>query len=115
MKAEKLVTKEWLAAKVAADPYHVIGRALLAIYQNQTSQEQANSTTFFKNGIGFAKPDARTGAIGARQFAAGKLADWVVNIWKKVPDGKQFPRICKYAEQLNKIAQAKAELRLSIQ
>jgi hypothetical protein len=103
------VTKEWLAAKVTANPSKTIGRALLAIYErNQTFQEQSATVTKLKNGIGFSKPDARIGSIGARQFRKyGRIAEWQINIWTK-PDKKGYPRICKYADQLNTIAQAKA-------
>jgi hypothetical protein len=106
----KIVTKEWLAAQLAvATPERkqfIIGRALLAIYRNQTGEEQSRTHTRFNNGIGFSKPDARTGSIGARMFKAGKMEQWVVDVWmKEASDGK--PRICKYANQLNTIAKAK--------
>lgn len=103
---DKIVTKEWLAAKVAANPSHVIGRALLAIYNNQTAQEQSFTSTVQRNGIGFSKPDARIGSIGARMFKAKKLEPWVIAIWQK-PAKDGLPRICKYADQLNMIANAK--------
>jgi hypothetical protein len=101
------ITKEWLAKKISENPNKVIGRALLAIYQNQTHEEQHNATTTRRNGIGFAKPDARIGTIGARQFAAHAiLQQWVIKIWS-LPARDGYPRICKYASQLNEIALAK--------
>ena len=74
MNEPKLVTKEWLAAKIAADPSHTIGRALVALFHQQTADEQQQNTTRFRNGAGFSKPDARIGAIAAKTFLKnGKL------------------------------------------
>lgn len=102
-----VVTKEWLAAKVKQDPNKVIGRALVAIYKNQTAIEQSITSTVQRNGIGFSKPDARVGTIGARMFNAhGTLDGWVVKVWS-LPAKNGFPRICKYADQLQAIAEAK--------
>lgn len=99
------VTKEWLARKIEEDSQEgrVIGRALLAIYRNQTLSEQGHSKTAVRNGIGFCKPDARVGSIGARMFKSkARLEPWVIEIWtRKAKDG--FPRICKYVEQLDSI------------
>lgn len=104
MKTKPIVTKEWLAERLKQSDYKfVIGRALLAIYNNQTDREQNFTHTIEQNGIGFCKPDARVGSIGARAFKAGKLPDWVVNVWM-VPTKNGLPRICKYASQLNDIA-----------
>lgn len=102
------VTKEWLAFKVAANPHKVIGRALLAIYKNQTFAEQSTNSTKNENGIGFCKPDARVGSIGARMYKAhAKLEPWIIDVWTR-PAKDGYPRICKYAAQLNTIAQMKA-------
>lgn len=101
------VTKEWLAARVNANPSKVIGRALLAIYSSQTEAEQSSSATRFKNGVGFSKPDARVGSIGARMFQAhGVLDSWLIKLWVR-PSKDGLPRICKYAGQLNEIAKQK--------
>lgn len=104
-----VVTKEWLANRVAQEPSKVIGRALAAIYKHQTATEQSTTSTLNKNGVGFCKPDARIGTIGARMFNAhGTLQPWVIEIWSKpVKDG--YPRICRYASQLQKIAEIKKE------
>lgn len=107
MKPQKLVTKEWLAAKVAAEPSKVIGRALVALLNYQTDVEQSNATTIKANGVGFSKPDARVGTIGAKQFLKyGTIANWQINFWSE-PRKKGIPKICKYANQLNEIANAK--------
>lgn len=100
-----VVTKEWLNAKLQENPIKVVGRALAAIYKNQTANEQASTSTKYNNGIGFAKPDARVGSIGARMFnARGTLQQWVVDIWMR-PAKDGLPRICKYANQLQYIAE----------
>jgi hypothetical protein len=102
-----VVTKEWLLNKIKENPNKVVGRALLAIYKNQTQLEQVHSTTNVHNGIGFAKPDARVGTIGARMFQAhGVLQDWCLKLWLH-PTKDGFPRICKYANQLQQIAETK--------
>jgi hypothetical protein len=101
------VTKEWLAAKIKEDPSRTIGRALLAIYKNQTLNEQSVSSTIVQNGVGFCKPDARVGTIGARMYKAhARLDQWCIDVWMK-PARDGYPRICKYANQLNAIAEEK--------
>lgn len=103
------VTKEWLAAKIKESPARVIGRALLAIYKNQTLSEQSASSTIVQNGIGFCKPDARVGTIGARMYQAhARLDEWCVEVWLR-PAKDGYPRICKYVDQLNAIAEKKKE------
>jgi len=104
---EKLVTKEWLANKIASNPEVVIGRALVAIFNNQLSEEQNSNVTRFSNGIGFTQADARCGSISAKFYLKhGKLEEWQIKVWMK-PNKHGLPRIVKYAEQLNKIANAK--------
>lgn len=100
------VSKQWLASKLTEvnNRERVIGRALLAIYKNQTYSEQSTSSTKNNNGIGFCKPDARIGSIGARMYKAhGRLEPWVIDIWMR-PAKDGTPRICKYAAQLQEIA-----------
>jgi hypothetical protein len=101
------VTKEWLAAKIKENPARTIGRALLAIYKNQTMSEQSASSTIVQNGIGFCKPDARVGTIGARMYQAhARLDQWCIDVWMR-PARDGYPRICKYADQLNAISEEK--------
>lgn len=101
------VTKEWLAAKIKENPARTIGRALLAIYKKQTATEQALSSTVIPNGIGFSKPDARVGGIGARQYQnTSRLDQWCIDVWMR-PARDGYPRICKYADQLNAISEEK--------
>ena len=104
------VTKEWLAAKIQENPNRVIGRALLAIYKNQTMSEQSASSTIVQNGIGFCNPDAIVGTIGARMYQAhARLDQWCIDVWMK-PAKDGYPRICKYADQLNNISEDKRKL-----
>lgn len=107
MKQLQLVTKEWFAAKIAANPSNTIGRALVALFKEQTQEERSDNITKFRNGVGFAKPDARVGTIAAKTFIKnGKLEDWQLRVWMK-PNKQNLPRIVKYAEQLNSIANRK--------
>ena len=99
------VTKEWLATQVRVDANKVIGRALMAIYKRQTQAEQQATTTKNQNGIGFSKPDARVGSIGARMFMShGRLDAWIIQRWTR-PTKDGMPSICKYAKQLDEIAE----------
>lgn len=104
MSQQTVVTKEWLTAKIAENPEHVIGRALVAIFKRQTLAEQSSSSTIKHNGVGFTGPDARFGSFVAKYFIKhGTLKDWHVRVWTK-PNKKGQPRIVKYAKQLNEIA-----------
>lgn len=99
-----LVTKEWLTQKIKENPPLVIGRALVALFHYQTSEERENNGTKYKNGVGFSSNDGRIGALGAKYFLKhGTLLDWQLKAWIK-PDKKGLPRIVKYSGQLNKIA-----------
>lgn len=101
---------------------YIVGRALAAIYKRQTDEEKNQSAATKRNGIGFSKSDARTGSIGARMFnhrfseyqktkndalLINLLDPWLVIIWSAV-DKTGYPRICRYAGQLNEIAKEKA-------
>lgn len=125
---EKIVTKDYLKSRFIARPcpycskdnycgicengllallpserIAVLGRALVAIYNNQTTQEKQIVATVERNGVGFSHSDARVGTLGAKEFIATKtLAAWQVKYWLKDKGG--YPKICKYANQLNQIA-----------
>lgn len=108
-KVNELVTKEWLASKIEINAAFIIGRALVAIFRNQTMEERANNETILLNGIGFSANDSRIGSIGAKYFLKhGTLLDWQLKAWIK-KDKKGYPRIVKYAKQLNAIANAKLQ------
>lgn len=108
-----IVTKDFLLKRLEERDKrgYVIGRILLAIFNNQTTEEQANNGTKFFNNIGFTKPDARIGCIGAKSFLKnGTLEQWVVDIWM-APNKKGQARIVKYARQLNEIAKRRKQFK----
>ena len=82
----------------------VIGRALLALLDRQTEDEKIAADPRVWNAVGFSGADAKSGTLTAKFFAKhGKLLDWQVDKWmKKAKNG--YPRLCKYAKQLNEIA-----------
>ncbi len=107
MKKPKLVSKEWIKERVERNPSLVIGRALLAIFNNQEPEEQDMAATTLLNNIGFTAFDAEIGTKCAKFFAENnRLQQWMVVVWS-APDKKGFPRIAKYHRQLNDIAVAK--------
>jgi len=106
-----IVTRESIN-KMLNDPrghvfvQHVIGKALVGIFNNQTSEEQASDITRVDNGIGFTGSDAYTGSMTAKYYLKHKaLQPWMIDKWTK--DFRGFPRICKYHRQLNTIAEQK--------
>lgn len=107
MKTPAIVTKDFLKTRVTIDPANTIGRALAAIYQQQTEEEKAGATTVYKNGVGFTAFDAELGTKCAKQFVeTGCLDSWMVAVWRK-PAKDGYPKIAKYHRQLNAIALAK--------
>jgi hypothetical protein len=102
------VTKDSLQAMVnnsnAAYVQAVIGRALWAIFQRQTADEQETLSTNNHNNIGFTGADARSGSLTAKYWKKhGVLADWMIEKWQK-PNSKGYSRLSKYHRQLNEIA-----------
>jgi len=94
-----IVTREWLQREIIKRPGHVIGRALVAIYHRQTDEEQAFATAKLLNGVGFSAFDARVGTRCALLYLKnGGLPLWAT------PQANGYPRICRYATQLNAIA-----------
>lgn len=101
-----IVTKSWLKAKVEENPSLVIGRALVALFQRQTSEEKNSNGTKFKNGVGFSANDARIGTLAAKYYLKhGTLLEWQLKPWLKIVN--DYPRITKYTKQLNEIANEK--------
>jgi hypothetical protein len=104
-----IVTRESLQAMLDnQDPEYVkrvVGRALVAIFNNQTEDEKTVNNTEVNNGIGFSGADARSGTLTAKTFLKQKtLNDWQVQNWTK--RGKNgFSRLTKYSKQLNAIAE----------
>ena len=58
---------ECLRQRLATDPRWAL-RALIRIYQNQTTDEQSKDATIERNGIGFSGPDAEILSSFARQY-----------------------------------------------
>ncbi len=87
---------------------HVIGRALVVLFNRQTEAEKVANTTQLDNTIGFSGADAKDGTITAKYYLKHKtLLPWQIDNWMK--DFRGFPRICKYHRQLNEAANLKAE------
>lgn len=87
----------------------VVGRALWAIFQNQTKDERDQNETRVHNGIGFTGSDARGGSLTAKSWKHnGYLAAWQIERWTKKND-KGFSRLTKYHRQLNDIATKRKE------
>lgn len=87
---------------------HVIGRALVALFNNQTRDEKSSNITNHDNMIGFSGADAKSGSITAKYYLKhGTLLDWQIDQWMR--DFRGYPRICKYVRQLNIAAQLKAQ------
>jgi|SRR5690606_27778035 len=109
MKTQKIVTKDSLLQLLETRPKEiVIGRALVAIFNYQTESEKAHNATEVWNGVGFTGADGRSGAITAKYFLKHRtLTDWQVERWMR-PNKKGEPRILKYANQLNHVANLKA-------
>lgn len=106
---EKIVTKEWLRDQLGRNPSLVIGRACVALQARQDADE--DGVTLKANGRGFSKFDARIGKITADLFEAQRtLPTRILAGWLKQQNG--FPRICRYANQLNEIAVANRDAKI---
>ena len=82
----------------------VVGRALVTLLQRQTDDEVRANDTRENNGVGFSGADARSGTLTAKTFARdNRLLDWQIAKWTK-PAKNGYPRLAKYAKQLNEIA-----------
>jgi hypothetical protein len=111
MKQPALVTRDSLKEMLATAPLerqvHIIGRALVALLQYQTANEQRCNSTDEDNGVGFTGADARSGTLTAKSYLKHKsLQEWQAARWLK-SGSNGYPRICKYHKQLNTIALAK--------
>lgn len=108
----QLVTKESLRTMIEqADERRravIVGRALVVLFNRQTADEKQSNSTDNSNSVGFSGSDARIGSLGAKYFLKNKtLQQWQVNQWTRLQHG--YPKICKYARQLNEAAVAKQE------
>lgn len=87
----------------------VLGRAVTAIYNRQTADEQDSLVSINRNGRGFTAFDAKVGTLTAEYFKSsnGWLLPWQIRYWLKITS-TGYPRICRYAKQLNEVAEQKA-------
>lgn len=86
----------------------VIGRALVALLSRQTETERESNDTCVHNYIGFSGADAKSGSLTAKSWLKRRhLEDWQIEKWTR-PARNGYPRLCKYAVQLNDIAMRKA-------
>lgn len=87
-----------------------VARALVAINERQTADEQNQETTKYHNGQGFRPCHARMGTSMALFYKSrGFLSEKQVDYWRKIQkDGRM--RIEIYAGQLLKIAEEKAKM-----
>lgn len=86
----------------------VVGRALVVLFNRQTSDEQGKNCTEEHNGRGFTGADARTGCMTAKYFLKHhSLLDWQVEKWTKKSENTGFSRLTKYHSQLNQVAEAR--------
>jgi len=118
MKPVQIVTKQSLKKLIDESNdtklHHVIGRAIMVLYNNQTPIEQSTLSTRMDNSMGFAHCDARVGTLSAQAYISKQSLDpWMLRHWTKITSNG-FPRICKYTRQLNDAAIRKAKLWNSI-
>lgn len=111
MAKAKLVTKDSLQHMLDNDNVEyvqlVIGKALSALYDYQTIDEQNTNTTTKSNGVGFTGADANSGSKTAKFWMKHhKLLDWQIAMWTK-KGSRGYARLAKYHKQLNQIAEAK--------
>ncbi len=93
---------------------YAVERALLALYDRQTADEQVSDTTVEKNGQGFAALDASFYTSLAKQVATStyptgqRLSRGQFDALRGMRNGKQVRKgIFKYAGQLLEIAREK--------
>lgn len=106
---QTIVTKSSLM-NLLADPAkrpHVIGRALVVLFNRQTQMEKQTASTNVDNMRGFQQGDAKSGTITAKYYLKhNTLLQWQVDKWMKL-GSKGYPRIVKYHRQLNEAANEK--------
>jgi len=108
-----IVTKYSLAKLIAEADFakraQIIGRACVALFNQQLQDEKAENIANVTNYRGFTAGDARQGSITAKYFIKHKdLLPWQVELWLKC-DVRGTPRIVKYWKQLDRAAKAKKE------
>lgn len=95
-----VLTVETVRARLATDD-RWLTRAIVAIYEQQTADEQENQTTSHLNGVGFSGVDAAFCSSLAQQITRGRTLSA-----KQIAIARKIMR--KYAAQLVRLAEAKA-------
>lgn len=91
------MTAKEIREKILNGPEQWALRAIVAIYQKQTADEQSAEMTKHHNGVGFCARDGEFGTSIAKQVLAGRrLSDKQLAITRKIA--------ARYAGQLEKIA-----------
>lgn len=99
-----MLTKEYIINLLMKNDKAVC-RALVALNQRQTTDEQTMEHTKYRNGMGFRPCHARMGTSMAEFYSKnGYLSPRQIAYWR-FTDKNGNPRICIYANQLLEIAQ----------
>ena len=86
-----------------------VARALVALNERQTQDEQCTEHTKYRNNVGFVPADAKMGTSMAKFYTSyGYLTEKQLAYWYK-PNKRGVARICKYAGQLLEISKTKAQ------
>ena len=86
---------------------HIVGRALVGLFQRQTEDERANNSVAHDNGRGFMSCDSIGGSLTAKSYIKRRtLQDWQVEKWTRL-GSNGLPILAKYARQLNEISNEK--------
>lgn len=115
--ATKIVTKESLQHMIdTASPeklVHIVGKALVGLFDRQTADEKAVNCTVKHNNMGFTGADAKSGSLTARSYLKNKnLQAWQIEKWTK-KNANGYSRLAKYHGQLNEIAVRKAAAKVN--
>jgi hypothetical protein len=101
---KSLPTVEQIREKLGSDP-HWLERGILAIYANQTADEQQSEATRHDNGIGFTGADAHFMSSLAKQIERShrRPGDRLSPKQRAIA----FERMPKYARQLHRVAKSR--------
>ena len=106
-------TREEIADRIMNDDRWTY-RALLALHENQTEDEQNSQETRHRNGRGFMPQDAKWLSFMAETlWSRGRLTPNQINRVRFRTSGK--PRLSKYAKQLADYANGKVKSRAMIE
>lgn len=111
----KLVTKDSLRNLLQCGSHekliHIVGRALVVLYNNQEADEQVMKSVAHNNGIGFTRGDAAKGTEHAKFYLENKtLSLTQLRHWIRAEG--YYPYLCKYDRQLNDAAVTKQSAKI---